>query len=338
MKIYIGLFILLSASLFAQNAWINEFHYDNSGSSDINEFVEVAIENSGNYNLDGFRISLYTENGSRYGTYHDLSTFIEGITDNNITLYSKEISAGIQNGPNDGLCLDYNGTVIQFISYEGILTASEGVANGITSTDVGVSESSSTPVGYSISLSGTGTNYASFTWEISSDDTPGQQNGNQALPVELTIFSASVSEESVELKWETATEINNYGFEVQRKYKNNSWEKIGFVSGNGNSNSPKFYSFSDKSLTENGTLNYRLKQIDIDGKYEYSDIVEVNFANPLKFKLNQNYPNPFNPTTTIIYGDTVLFIQWSDDILAIKINNENIANSHLNYFNLLWKD
>jgi hypothetical protein len=143
------IFLMITLSFMkAQNAWINEFHYDNTGSPDVGEFVEVAVENAGDYDISEFRISLYSStSGNRYGVYHDLSTFDAGVTENGITLYSKMIS-GIQNGPNDGIALDYDGTVLQFISYEGILTASEGVADGITSEDVGVSESNSTPPGY----------------------------------------------------------------------------------------------------------------------------------------------------------------------------------------------
>ncbi len=121
-----------------------------------------------------------------------------------------------------------------------------------------------------------------------------------ALPVELTTFSASVVDNKVELKWNTATEVNNYGFNVERKLQNGSWMKIGFVKGNGNSNSPKQYSFIDNP--SGGTqFQYRLKQIDNDGKFEYSKIIEIALAAPAKFLLEQNYPNPFNPSTTIRY-------------------------------------
>ena len=104
------------------------------------------------------------------------------------------------------------------------------------------------------------------------------------------------------LNWETATEINNYGFEVQRQSGSDDWSKIGFVEGYGNSNSPKQYSFTDASVSKSGIYYYRLKQIDIDGKYEYSDVVNVNLnVAEISYQLNQNYPNPFNPSTTISY-------------------------------------
>jgi hypothetical protein len=126
------------------------------------------------------------------------------------------------------------------------------------------------------------------------------------LPVELKTFTASVLEHNVELIWETATEVNNYGFEVERKIlkqvQNDSWEKVSFVVGHGNSNSPKYYSFTDKSIQASGQYLYRLKQIDIDGTFEYSDEVEINLGSPNNFDLAQNYPNPFNPSTVIEYN------------------------------------
>ncbi|MCC6255841.1 MAG: T9SS type A sorting domain-containing protein, partial [Ignavibacteriaceae bacterium] len=78
------------------------------------------------------------------------------------------------------------------------------------------------------------------------------------------------------------------------------WEKIGFVNGNGNSNSPKDYLFVDKNFIGGSKFNYRLKQIDNDGQFEYSEMVEVQVV-PNKFELYQNYPNPFNPSTKIRY-------------------------------------
>lgn len=129
--------------------------------------------------------------------------------------------------------------------------------------------------------------------------------GGSPLPVELTSFTSNLVDGTVELNWTTATEVDNYGFEVQRKKeKVESWEEIGFVEGAGNSNSPKEYSFTDNltpTHTLNHTLEYRLKQIDTDGSYEYSDVVNVELGVPENYELKQNYPNPFNPTTTISY-------------------------------------
>ena len=124
------------------------------------------------------------------------------------------------------------------------------------------------------------------------------------LPVELTSFSATTIGSAVKLSWNTATEINNYGFEVERKTKDEkskTWEKIGFVNGNGNSNSPKDYSFVDDKVSA-GKYSYRLKQIDNDGQFEYYKTIEVDMNGIKKFELSQNYPNPFNPSTTIKFN------------------------------------
>ncbi len=128
--------------------------------------------------------------------------------------------------------------------------------------------------------------------------------GNKgALPVELTSFNAKVTGKTTQLSWTTATELNNYGFEIQRSKKSSeSFEKVGFVNGAGNSNSPKSYSFSDKNLA-NGNYIYRLKQIDLGGEYKYSNEVEVIVnSTPKQYTLEQNYPNPFNPSTRINFS------------------------------------
>jgi len=124
------------------------------------------------------------------------------------------------------------------------------------------------------------------------------------LPVELTSFSATTIGKDVKLSWNTATEVNNFGFEIERGSRTSTslsvtnWEKIGFVNGNGNSNSPKDYSFVDDKVVA-GKYSYRLKQIDNDGQFEYSKTIEIDVNGTKKFKLTQNYPNPFNPTTKI---------------------------------------
>ena len=132
-----------------------------------------------------------------------------------------------------------------------------------------------------------------------------QNASSTPLPVELSSFSAVVLKTGIKLNWQTETEVNNYGFEIERALLSASplrgWEKMGFVNGNGNSNSPKNYSFEDRNLTS-GKYSYRLKQIDSDGKFEYSKTIEVNLNGPGKFELSQNYPNPFNPTTTIKFS------------------------------------
>ncbi len=132
---------------------------------------------------------------------------------------------------------------------------------------------------------------------------------SETLPVELTSFSALAVNQNVVLNWETATEINNYGFEVERSiFKDQSaesfsnWDKVGFVKGHGNSTSIIKYTFIDKSVSAGKTYSYQLKQIDYGNKFKLSNTINVEIVTPLKSNLEQNYPNPFNPSTTIKYS------------------------------------
>ena len=136
---------------------------------------------------------------------------------------------------------------------------------------------------------------------------PFLQIGYSPVPVDLTSFRADVNDGKVVLSWATATETNNKGFEVEKqvsskqKSVSRQWEEIGFVAGYGTTTEPKSYSYTDNDL-KNGTYSYRLKQIDFDGSYKYSNVIEVTVNQPDKYSLEQNYPNPFNPTTMIEYS------------------------------------
>jgi hypothetical protein len=128
---------------------------------------------------------------------------------------------------------------------------------------------------------------------------------NQPIPVELNSLSAEVNKNDVIIKWITASETNNRGFEVERKnirqIESGKWEPAGFVNGNGNSTMQNLYSFTNSNLLP-GKYLYRLKQIDFDGSFEYSNEIEVEVLAPKEYALYQNYPNPFNPATVIEYS------------------------------------
>ncbi|MBK6538326.1 MAG: T9SS type A sorting domain-containing protein [Ignavibacteria bacterium] len=129
---------------------------------------------------------------------------------------------------------------------------------------------------------------------------------NTALPVELSSFNYETLKGNVTLHWTTSSEINNAGFDVERSDVNgqisNVWSKAGFISGNGTSSGSINYSFTDRNLSS-GKYNYRLKQIDYNGNYEYFSLnSDVIIATPKNFFLGQNYPNPFNPSTVINYN------------------------------------
>jgi len=123
---------------------------------------------------------------------------------------------------------------------------------------------------------------------------------NVVVPVELVSFSATKDEEDIFLCWSTATELNNQGFEIQRSNDNQNFNRIGFVEGKGTTTERQEYSFRDNTITGEGKYFYRLKQIDHEGTFSYSQVIEIDYnLLPSKFSLSQNYPNPFNPTTKI---------------------------------------
>lgn len=133
----------------------------------------------------------------------------------------------------------------------------------------------------------------------------GTINVNDAVPVELVSFTGNLVGDNVRLEWRTATEQNNYGFEIERKLHRKDWQKIGFAAGHGTTTQPQSYQFEDTdfvSVANGQEIGYRLKQIDTDGAFEYSPEIYLRSAIPEKFELGQNYPNPFNPSTNISYS------------------------------------
>jgi hypothetical protein len=141
-----------------------------------------------------------------------------------------------------------------------------------------------------------------------------------ALPVELTSFTSTTDKNNVSLNWSTATEINNFGYNIERKGINSNWEKIAFIKGNGNSTINHNYTFTDKNLVS-GNYNYRLAQMDFNGTTSYHNLLsEVSISAPSNFELSQNYPNPFNPST------------------SIKFNIPEKGNVTLKVFNLMGKE
>ena len=158
------------------------------------------------------------------------------------------------------------------------------------------------------------------------------------VPVELTSFTASVNENDVTLVWQTAIELNNSGFGVERIRENEEWEKVGFVSGNGTTTEIHSYTFADKDVPA-GTYSYRINQIDYDGTNEYFELEQVIEITLLgKFALLQNYPNPFNPGTTIKFvipekSNVVItiFNSIGEDVLTLVDENKEAGSYEVNF-------
>jgi len=161
---------------------------------------------------------------------------------------------------------------------------------------------------------------------------------NGGVPVELSSFTATTNGNEVILNWSTATELNNQGFEIQRSREGDEFFTVGFTEGHGTTTEQHNYTYSDK-LLDNGKYYYRLKQVDFDGSYEYSDIVEVDFAAFNSYLLEQNYPNPFNPTTTISFNVAeksnvkITILNTIGEEVAVVLNGEKEAGYHQVEFN-----
>jgi len=146
---------------------------------------------------------------------------------------------------------------------------------------------------------------------------------DSVVPVELTNFNSAVNGDEVILSWTTATELNNSGFEVQRKSGTDEWFSIGFVQGAGTTQQSQNYSYTDKILIA-GNYSYRLKQVDLDGSFKYSDAIEVEVNSfPARFSLEQNYPNPFNPSTKIRFTipAVIASVAKQSQMVTLKVYN-----------------
>jgi hypothetical protein len=175
---------------------------------------------------------------------------------------------------------------------------------------------------------------------VASSFPTGTATRSTIVPVELTSFTASVGNGEVLLSWVTATETNNLGFEVERAADNAAWTRIAFVDGNGTTTKSHSYSFTDDVSSINAkSFSYRLKQIDFNGEYEYSDVVQLDNLAPTDYVLEQNYPNPFNPSTTIKFGlpeksDVVITVYNSLGAeVATLVNEVREAGSYEIQFN-----
>lgn len=208
----------------------------------------------------------------------------------NITRDKTNQTQQTQVGPNTGS----SGTTMRYVTDTQGGNSGSPIIDALTNSVVGVHSHGGCSIA-SGNNNGTSTFHTAF-WAAANE-------GN--IPVELTSFTAFVNDQKVQLKWITATELNNSEFAVERKIDGNEWRKIGLVNGNGTTLESHMYSFNDdvsSLISNNEKIFYRLKQIDFDGSFEYSNTLEVALSASDKFTLVQNYPNPFNPSTKIKYS------------------------------------
>jgi len=290
------------------NIWINEIHYDDAG-TDLDEFVEVVAPEAFS-ELSSITLTFYNGTDGKEYASSTLDAFADGETVSGFKLYYLEKS-GIQNGAPDGLSLDYNGSVIQFLSYEGDFIATEGPANGLLSVDIGVSESDATLEGQSLQLQGNGARYNHFSWFGPLTATKGTPNEEQALPVRLSFFQAIGEARDIRLIWRTESEIDLLGFILDRRINGGEWQRRASylthseLSGQGSSSSPRQYEFIDDRVEQELIYEYRLSTCDVNGSatspYLAAASMSKETAAVNHFSLQQNYPNPFNPLTTITF-------------------------------------
>jgi hypothetical protein len=225
-----------------------------------------------------------------------------GLSANSMQLFRSMACKEVDNGSHDvNLTLSGSGNTFLYQAYLGRVQVSD---NGDFNVFV---DDSAVQVGTTSTLRGDvdrtwydGVSYAKVSTAV-------------IVPVELTNFTANAVNNVVELDWITATEHNNLGFEVQR-LDYGQWVRIGFVNGKGNSTEISRYSFTDNNASVSN-LEYRLKQIDLNGSFKYSNIIAVTLNVVKQYELKQNYPNPFNPSTTIAYSLPI------DNHVIIKIYN-----------------
>ncbi|NUN70699.1 MAG: T9SS type A sorting domain-containing protein [Bacteroidetes bacterium] len=264
---------------------------------------------------------------TRSGT--TIKFYVDGVLDNTVTtglaniVTSELMYVGARGGGYFGIVDYFNGSMDDLRVWNVARTAMEISSNKDNYIDPGTS---GLMLNYRFDESS-----GSTAADATSNDYDGTLYGNALfpstpLPVELSSFAAAVEGRTVTLRWNTASEQNNLGFEIERRtagegaVMSEEWHNAGFAEGHGTSNAPRSYSFVDRTASP-GHFRYRLKQVDRDGQFEYSKEVEVFVASvPARFELSQNYPNPFNPVTTI--GFTLQQTGWTTLIVYNVVGQE----------------
>lgn len=253
-----------TSAILAQDAFINEFDYDQPG-GDSGEFVEIAIDltSCGGACLPSdFTVELYNQ-GTLYDT--DPIGSVVGMDGAYSLFVINYPSNGLQNGSDDGIALVYQGTVLELISYEGTFVANSGSASGQTSTDVGVSENGSAP-NLSVQRKPDGSYETAAPTQGAPNNTP--------LPVTLTAFTAEAATSGVTLAWDVATQRDNDFFAVEHSRNGTDFSEVTRVQGEGTTEVARSYSYTFRT-DDAGAHYFRLRQMDYDGTANLSDVVLV---------------------------------------------------------------
>ena len=257
----------ITAACTNATANINEFHYDNVG-DDTNEFVEIYIEDPQPSTLSDYTVELYNGNGGGSYDNETLDNFT-ATAGTGGTYYVWDLPQnGIQNGP-DGIALGGPCGLMEFLSYEDTFQATDGIADGQTSTDVGVEETSSTPENSSIQLVG-------GSWVVTDGaNTKGAENSS-TQPLELLDLSVTKINNSTLISWITSSELNNDYFSLEWSRDGRNFKEIAQIKSKGNHRENQEYGFTHRNPAL-GTNYYRLTQYDLDGRSETFNIVSVTF-------------------------------------------------------------
>jgi hypothetical protein len=307
---------LLAFTLSAQV--INEIDYDQPSTDDA-EFIEFVMPLT--VTLSDYRVTLYRANGTSYRTAFTLdnsSVICTAGVGLQYCVWDPSGNNNIQNGAGVGVSFYQisTSTLIEVLSYGGTFTGTEGDANGTMSTDIGVLDNSTLDMSVQ-------RNEGLSTWFGPSAISPGAANNNP-LPVTLTSFEAKPTQEkSITLTWQTASEENNDYFSIEHSLDGTSFREIVTQAGYGTTTIVQDYSFLHQNV-ENGLHYYRLKQVDFDGKYEYSNIVTARVSHS-----NDDIFLTPNPTSNVILIQTKTPFERDADFQILNMQGQVVLSSVL---------
>ncbi len=302
--------------------------------------VKSSTSATGTFNMQN-NIVLNSRTGGTTGTFH--TGFFAGST-NLVGNLNIDYNVYYANNGVDSLHAGWNGFLYNSLTqYRDSAAPNEQhtifkSTNFVSGTDLHLSGASIGDVDL------TGMPIASITHDIDGEvrsTTHPYRGADEAptpIPVELSLFTANVDGNSVQLSWRTATELNTQSFIIERKYDSELWSAIASVQAAGTSTEIRNYSYEDNSVAL-GKYYYRLRINDFDGSYAYSSVIEIEVGSPLEFSLEQNYPNPFNPSTTINFTlpqtskiKLTIFNQLGEEVRTL-LNEEKLAGKYAVKFN-----